>query len=380
MLTAACGSSTHSSTPSTTTQSTKTAATTSPSASSVSSANSTPPTASAGAQSGSAAPENAAAQAFLGRYVTSDGRVLRHDQGGDIVSEGQAYAMLIAELAGVPSKVRTIWSWTKSHLQRPDALLSWHARSDGSVIDKQSAADGDTLVAYALLRYDGPDAQSLHDDGRRLASAVLAHETTKLGDGRLVVVAGPWATGSGVVDPSYWMPAVDDDLASLTGDDRWSAVAKTAVQLVSDVTDGGRRLPPDWAKVQGNRIVATGTPDGSTGVQYGLDAQRLPLWFATACSGQAQELAAGWWKNALSQNGRASAIALSTDGKPLNTATNPLSLLAGAAAASAAKDSASSNQLRGRAEAQAKSTPTYYGDAWLALGPALLDGQLTHCS
>ena len=362
MLTAACASSTPTSTSSST------------------------PTSSAerggstGTRPSSTAAKNAAAQAFLSRYVTSDGRVIRHDQGGDIVSEGQAYAMLIAELAGVQSTVRTIWSWTKSHLQRPDALLSWHARADGSVIDKQSAADADTLAAYALLRYDGPDAQSLHDDGRRLAAAILAHETTKLGNGSLVVVAGPWATGSAAtVDPSYWMPAVDDDLASLTGDDRWSAVGKSAVQLVSGVTEGGRQLPPDWAKVHGDQLVATGSPDGSVGVQYGLDAQRVPLWFATSCSSDAQKLAADWWHNVLSQSDRASPIALTLTGKPLNTATNPLSLLAGAAAAAAANDTGSSQQLRDRAEAQAKSAPTYYGDAWLVLGPALLDGQLAHC-
>lgn len=333
---------------------------------------------SGGALSGSA--ESPAAQAFLGRYVTSDGRVIRHDQGGDIVSEGQAYAMLIAELAGAPEKARGVWSWTKSHLQRPDALLSWHARADGSIIDKQSAADADTLAAYALLRYDGPDAKSLHDDGRRLAAAVLAHETVKIGDGSLVVVAGPWATGAtAVVDPSYWMPPVDHELASLTGDDRWSAIAASAVRLVGDVTDAGRRLPPDWAKLQGNRLVATGTPDGSVGVQYGLDAQRLPLWFATACSAQGKSLAADWWRNVLSQDDRPASIALSVTGTPLNTSTNPLSLLAGAAAATAANDSASAGKLRHRAEAQATSGPTYYGDAWMVLGAALFDGQLTSC-
>ena len=39
-----------------------------------------------------------AADRFLAGYVTGDGRVIRRDQGGDIVSEGQAYGMLIAEV------------------------------------------------------------------------------------------------------------------------------------------------------------------------------------------------------------------------------------------------------------------------------------------
>src|SRR4051794_5104300 len=67
-----------------------------------------------------------AAERFLERYVTPDGRVIRRDQGGDIVSEGQAYGMLIAELAGRSATVRTIWSWTKAHLRRADGLLQYH--------------------------------------------------------------------------------------------------------------------------------------------------------------------------------------------------------------------------------------------------------------
>ena len=63
------------------------------------------------ASPGGSAARIAAAQ-FIDRYVTSDGRVIRHDQGGDIVSEGQAYGMLIAEIADRPELVRTIWSWT----------------------------------------------------------------------------------------------------------------------------------------------------------------------------------------------------------------------------------------------------------------------------
>ena len=32
---------------------------------------------------------------FLDEYVEPDGRVVRRDEGGDVVSEGQAYGMLI---------------------------------------------------------------------------------------------------------------------------------------------------------------------------------------------------------------------------------------------------------------------------------------------
>jgi len=50
-----------------------------------------------------------AGQRFLARYVTSDGRVSRIDQGGDTVGEGQAYGMLIAAAIGDSKRFDSIW-------------------------------------------------------------------------------------------------------------------------------------------------------------------------------------------------------------------------------------------------------------------------------
>jgi endoglucanase len=320
-----------------------------------------------------------AAQAFLARYVTADGEVIRHDQGGDVVSEGQAYGMLIAELAADSATVEHIWSWTKQHLQRPDGLLSYHANADGSVLDPQAASDADILIAFALLRYNGPDASSLHADGKKVAAAVLANETTQLPDSTPVIAAGPWAVGSvSTLDVSYWMPGVYDKLAVLTGDQRWSRASSGAVRLLQQLTDNGKQLPPDWAQLRGDDITAIAAPGGSAPVQYGLDAQRVPIWLASSCTTDAVTLAADWW-TLLSVDDRATAIALTLDGAVTNPSKNPLPPIAAAASAQAAGDSAGATALLKTARAQAAQTPTYYGDAWAVLGPALLSGALTTC-
>lgn len=229
------------------------------------------------APSSSSAASAPAAQAFLARYVTADGAVIRHDQGGDIVSEGQAYGMLIAELAGDSATTQRIWSWTQQHLQRPDELLSYHANGDGAVLDPQSASDADTLIAFALLRYSGADSDSLHAAGKQVAAAVLGHETTQLPDGTPVIAAGPWAVGAvSTIDVSYWMPAVYDMLAGLTGDQKWSSAASGSIRLLQQLTDSGKQLPPDWAQLNGSDIAAIAAPGGSAPIQYGLDAQRVP--------------------------------------------------------------------------------------------------------
>jgi endo-1,4-beta-D-glucanase Y len=329
--------------------------------------------------SASSAPSSAAAQAFLARYVTADGRVIRHDQGGDIVSEGQAYAMLIAELTGDSATTQRIWNWTQQHLQRPDGLLSYHASGDGSVLDPQSASDADILIAFALLRYNGENSGALHADGKNVAAAVLAHETTQLPDGTPVVAAGPWAVGAAAtVDVSYWMPAVYDKLAVLTGDQKWSSAASGSIRLLQQLTDNGKQLPPDWAKLQGSDIAAIAAPGGAAPVQYGLDAQRVPVWLATSCTADGDKLAANWW-TVLSVGDRAKATALTLDGAVTNPSQDPLSPVAAAASAQAAGDRSAATGLLDGAASEAAQNPTYYGDAWAALGPALLTGALTTC-
>ena len=52
-----------------------------------------------------------AGRAFLDEYVESDGRVVRRDEGGDVVSEGQAYGMLIAVAVDDEDRFRAIWDW-----------------------------------------------------------------------------------------------------------------------------------------------------------------------------------------------------------------------------------------------------------------------------
>jgi endoglucanase len=321
-----------------------------------------------------------AADRFLDRYVTRDGRVVRHDQGGDIVSEGQAYAMLLSEAAGRPERTRTIWAWTSAHLLRPDGLVAWHADGSGRVEDPQPAADADVLLAYALLRYAGPGAAALHRDGRRVAAAILANESVALPGGAPLLVAGPWAKAASppVVNPSYLMPGVFEALGRFTGDGRWKAAATLAVAAIRGLTAGGRRLPPDWAVLSGRRLIAAPAPAGQPGVQYGEDAARLPIWFATACDPGARTLAARWWR-ILAPSGRFGSAAVGLTGRVIDTAGSPVSLVAGAAAAAAAGDDPAARRLRDRASALAAHSRTYYGDAWTALGPALLDGSIDPC-
>ncbi len=65
---------------------------------------------------------------------------------------------------------------------------SSHANTAGDIIDPQPASDADLLIAWTLLRYQGPSASAMHGAGRDVANAVLAHEVTTGLDGTPVLV------------------------------------------------------------------------------------------------------------------------------------------------------------------------------------------------
>jgi endoglucanase len=331
-----------------------------------------------GGASGDGAAQRPAAE-FLAAYVRPDGRVARPDQGNDTVSEGQAYGLLLAEAADEPAVFGRIWRWTSDHMQLASGLFGYHADAAGRLLSTQPAADADLLIAWALLRYQGPDSAAWHQAGRRVAAAVLADEVTAGPDGMPVLTAGPWAMGRPAsLDPSYWALPALTGLAGLTGDPRWQQLASAAVTLTSRLTDDGRELPPDWAQLTAAGVLAPVPAPNSSEPQpeYGLDAQRTIAWFAVSCDPRARALADRWWA-LLRRPGRAQALALRLGGSVIDPEAAPLPLVAAAAAARAAGQQAVSRQLMQRASAQQHSHPTYYGGAWAALGPVLFSGALT---
>jgi endoglucanase len=175
---------------------------------------------------------------FLDKYVEPDGRVVRRDEGGDVVSEGQAYGMLIAVAVGDETRFRSIWEWTKTHLRRADGLLAWRW-ADNKVTDVNSAADADLDAARSLVlagrRFNAPE---LTGDGRRLGVAILETETVAVGTGTApssdVNPPGTWVAGSGrilvggnwarkppyVVNPGYFSPRAEWELFMASADRR----------------------------------------------------------------------------------------------------------------------------------------------------------------
>jgi endoglucanase len=316
----------------------------------------------------------AVADAFLHRYVEPDGRVVRIDQGGDTVSEGQAYAMLLAVVDHDRGTFATVWRWTRENLRQPNGLLAWHWE-DGKVVSTESAADADLDAAWALLlASERLGVSRYRGEALALASDILEDETVSL-DGRSLLVAGDWATSfPAVVDPSYFAPGAFTALGRASGDRRWEQLEETSREVLGLLTERPTGLAPDWAVVEADgEAKATAPPGEGDEATFGYDAVRVPLWQAQSCAGQDARIAAGM-ESFFDETATAEpAATYSLEGEPRGGLPGaPMLVAAAMASDGAGNDTGAENWIRG-AEDDVKAAPTYYGMALLALGRAALE-------
>ncbi|MEV8272113.1 glycosyl hydrolase family 8 [Microbacterium sp. NPDC077184] len=311
------------------------------------------------------------AEAFLADWV-DDGRVVRRDQGGDTVSEGQAYGLLAAVVARDETTFDEIWDWTRAELVRPDALLAWRW-DDGAVVDDEPASDADLDTARALVQAGTLfGREDLTADGVELATALLDELTADTAFGT-VLLPGLWATDRDPVpyNPSYASPAAYPILAEATGDARWQELADGSAAVTTAVLETAP-LPADWVQLTADGAVEPmpGPFGGGAGVEYGYDAARFALRYAESCT-ESDLALAGQILPTLSYE-ETPAARMDLGGGALTEETSPLALAARAASAAATGDASAARTDLAAAAEFADQHPTYYGRAWAMLAAAML--------
>jgi len=296
---------------------------------------------------------------FLDGYVDDDGRVVRRDQGGDTVSEGQAYALVLSASIGDEATFRSVWAWTTANLVGPDGLLA--VRWDGGIVDSMPATDAD-LVAAAALAIAG---ERFGDGELTAASTRIGERILRLeADGDLLL-PGPWAAGTGVVNPGYFVfPAMS---VLWNGDAAWGPVAARSRRVLAELMADPPHLPPDWASARDAPSAAPAP--GGAGPRSGYEAARVLLHLDADCDAQGRALAADAWPF-LHDEAAAGAVEAvrALDGTPLVDYEHPAALVAAAASADAAGDTGAADDLLRRATELDAAAPSYYGAAMVALG------------
>lgn len=322
-----------------------------------------------------------AAERFLDGYVTAEGRVVRSDQGGDTVSEGQAYGMLLALVSDDRERFDRIWEWTSENLRRPGPLLAWRW-SDGEIVGSDPASDADLDAAYALLlasgRFDDP---SLEAEALRMAEGIAEQHTVELA-GEPVLVAGPWArSGLHFLSPGYLFPTAFEALGKASGEPLWGRLRRSSYDVLEELTRDPPALAPEWALVRADGTVrASGPPSAPDAApRFSLGAARVPVRSAVDCDARGRGIARdlrGLLGDVVEEG---PAISYDLRGRAVELGEHPVPLVAAAAAAHAAGDEASADELLADAEAIDRRVPTYYGAALVALGRGLLAGLLGGC-
>ena len=216
-------------------------------------------------------------ETFKRGFLEADGRVVDTGQGRSSHSEGQGFAMLFAVHYGDRATFEQAWQWTQRNLQvRDDALMAWRWDPQRGVTDKNNAADGDILIAWALLRagekWQQPDYAAA---GKRIAQDIRKKLMRKVAHG-LVLMPGleGFDKPEGMtINLSYWVYPALGELARADPAPEWEELARSGTTILQYSYFGRWRLPPDWLKL-GERVSPAGPPPE----RFGYDAVRIPIY------------------------------------------------------------------------------------------------------
>jgi endoglucanase len=221
---------------------------------------------------------------YKDRFVTSEGRVVDNANGGISHSEGQGYAMLIAERLDDRPTFEAIWQWTQSNLLiLGDGLAAWRWTPQAPhVADHNNATDGDILIAWALAEAsDRWHVSEYRQSARQIVAALAANVVTSSRFGPILLPASAGFAGKDqpdapVVNLSYWIFPAFKRLHAVSDAIDWDALTATGKTLIGLSRFGPSRLPTNWISLAD----AQPEPAQSFPAVFGYDAVRIPFYFA----------------------------------------------------------------------------------------------------
>lgn len=233
--------------------------------------------------------------AYKARFLTPEGRIIDDLNGGISHSEGQGYGLLLAVAADDRAAFDRILAWTRANLfVRDDYLVAWRfdPAHKPNVPDRNDAADGDLLIAWALVEAaDHWNDAAYRSLARHMARAIVATLLVNTGEDRIVRsgAAGFDATDRAdgpVVNLSYWVFPALMRLAKFDGDPAWGQAIGTGVKLIEASRFGSQSLPTDWISLKST----TPAPAHGFPSLFGYNALRIPLYLGWAGLGSPKTL------------------------------------------------------------------------------------------
>lgn len=254
---------------------------------------------------------------FKHNYLSADGRIVDHENGGISHSEGQGYGMLLAVVNNDPATFEQMWHWTRNTLLRPSLwLFAWrYDPIEKRVTDENNASDGDTLIAWALLLA----GKKWHDQSYLSASENIQDALINCliieQDNRTLLLPGlsGFTHDDGyVINPSYFVFPAWETFWQQRHNDIWLKLSKSSLELLDKARFGKTQLPSDWIFVRnGGEVV----PANNWPARFSYDAIRIPLYLSlSATQQQAMDNFRHFWAN-FSRNATPAWVDVSGDGQ-----------------------------------------------------------------
>ena len=227
---------------------------------------------------------------FRRRFVMADGRVVDTANRRISHTEGQGLAMLFAVEFDDRETFELVWNWTSHNLSRSyDSLHAWCLVPGNPNPDSNTATDGDIYIGAALLRAAAKwNNHAFQTAGTKIARSILALTVTDVA-GRTVLLPGVEGFVKArhvVVNPSYYVFPLLEDLAAAAPSPRWTKLICDGHALIAEARFGKRQLPADWILVSvddGKVSLAKRWP-----ARFSFDAVRIPLFLAWSGAGAAE--------------------------------------------------------------------------------------------
>ncbi|MCQ2959942.1 MAG: glycosyl hydrolase family 8 [Bacteroidales bacterium] len=232
-----------------------------------------------------------------------------HDVGNnDVRTEGQSYGMMISVQLDHKTEFDKLWRWAKKYMQHKDGdwegYFAWQCKTDGTIIDKTCAPDGEEYFITALFLAANRWGSDGEIDYNAEAQNILTKIMSKTGKNSIhnmfnaenkLVVFAPNFDNVTFSDPSYCLPGFLELWARWAdkNNDFWFAAADSARLLLKNSCNSTSGLFPDYSLFDGTPY----RPDwqGYDTKQYKFDAIRCAMnvgmdynWFRSDSANQAE--------------------------------------------------------------------------------------------
>jgi endoglucanase len=232
-------------------------------------------------------------QRYLQAFASPDGRVIDRTAGDRSTSEGQAYALFLALVAGDRPRFEKVLRWTEENLAQGDLgrhlpAWLWGRHRDGrwAVLDPNPASDADLWLGYALLEAGRLWSEPRHDAlGRRVLANVAAREVVELPSLGAMLLPAPHGftldDGRGWrLNPSYVPPQLLRRVAAAGVPGPWRAVLDSSARMLRETA--GRGVVADWVAYAPRGGFRADPVSGRVG---SYDAIRSYLWVGMLAEG-----------------------------------------------------------------------------------------------